>query len=104
MYIKFYEIRDQQRITPKLKIDIDLLKNNKRKEDEKEFSYPKKTESVTIVAIAIAAITPAIRPLYVFAFEVPSVTTLTQNRYPIASMIVSTVNAKCALGGGYAHG
>jgi hypothetical protein len=83
--------------------EIALMKNNKRK-DEKEFSYPKKTQSVTSVAIATAAITPAIRPLYVFAFDVPSVTTLTQNRYPIASMIVSTVNAKCALGGGYAHG
>ncbi len=58
------------------------MKNNKRK-DEKEFSYPKKTQSVTSVAIAIAAITPAIRPLYVFALEVPSVTTLTQNKYPI---------------------
>ena len=71
---------------------------------KRKFSYPKKTQSVINVKIATAAITPAMRPLYVFAFEVPSVTTLIQNRYPIDSMIVSTVNAKCALGGGYAQG
>jgi hypothetical protein len=77
---------------------------NKRKDKRGIFFYPKKKQSVNNVAIATAVIIPAIAPLYVFALLVPSVTTFTQNKYPIASIIVRQVNAKCALGGGYAQG
>ena len=55
MYIKFYDVRDQDQ---SLRYTSYLIKERKD-----GFFYPKKTQSVTIVATEIAAITPAIRPL-----------------------------------------